>query len=359
MNRLHKLRILKVRKDTPEALIVALEVPASLRRSFGFKHGQFLTLKAEIDGEDIRRPYSICSQAHPVPCSLEVGIKKVADGVFSSWAHKVLSIGDELEVLPPDGSFTSVLKPDRSQYYCCVAIGSGITPIISVIRTVLDEEPLSKILLIYGNRRTATAMFLEEINALKNRYMGRFQIYHIFSQERGISDLLSGRIKGQSVIKIVEKTFQTLVEVEFFLCGPAEASDEIFDSLIRSGVPELSIHQELFGQRLQDSPREIQLSLSKRDSSLVTLRYGGRTYEVQFQKRHKNILEAGLEQGLDLPYSCKAGACTTCRGVLVEGDVHMGSHHVLDKASISAGYILTCQSRPDSERIIIDLDHKK
>ena len=356
---LRKLRVQSLRKETTEGLVVALEIPQAFRKSFGFKHGQFLTLEKKINSEIVRRPYSICSQAVSEPSSLEIGIKKVPGGLFSSWAHQELSVGDELDVLPPEGDFTSPVNSESSRRYCCIAIGSGITPIMSILRTVLSEEPRSKVILIYGNRRASSTMFLDDLGELKNRYMDRLLIQHVFSREQGTSDLLSGRLKGSSVQTIVERTFENLQSVEFFICGPEKAAFEIHGSLQEVGVSDSLIHRELFGFAGENQANAPVRSDTAVGSSIVSLKYGGRTYEVLFELDHKNILEAGLEQGLELPYSCKAGACVTCRGVLREGEVNMGSHHVLDKASLAAGYVLTCQSRPISKRILIDFDYKK
>jgi len=356
---LRKLRVQSLRKETTEGLVVALEIPQAFRKSFGFKHGQFLTLEKKINSETVRRPYSICSQAVSEPSLLEIGIKKVPGGLFSSWVHQELSVGDELDVLPPEGDFTSSVNSESSRRYCCIAIGSGITPIMSVLRTVLSEESRSKVILIYGNRRASSTMFLDDLGELKNRYMDRLLIQHVFSREQGTSDLLSGRLKGSAVRTIVEKTFQNLETVEFFICGPEKAAAEIYGSLVESGVSESTIRRELFGFAGESQANAPVMSDTAEGSSIVCLKYGGRTYEILFEPDHKNILEAGLEQGLELPYSCKAGACVTCRGVLREGEVNMGSHHVLDKASLAAGYVLTCQSRPISRRILIDFDYKK
>ena len=356
---LQKLRVQGLRKETTEALVVALKIPKAVRKSFGFKHGQFLTLEKKINSETVRRPYSICSRAVSEPSVLEIGIKKVPGGLFSSWAHQELSVGDELDVLPPEGDFTSPVNSESSRRYCCIAIGSGITPIMSVLRTVLSAEPRSKVILIYGNRRASSTMFLDDLGELKNRYMDRLLIQHVFSREQGTSDLLSGRLKGSSVQSIVERTFENLKAVEFFICGPEQAAFEIHDSLREVGVSDSLIHRELFGFADEGQSKTTNMSDNAEDSSVVSVKYGGRTYEVLFEPDHRNILEAAIEQGLELPYSCKAGACVTCRGVLMDGEVNMSSHHVLDKASVAAGYVLTCQSRPVSKRILIDFDYKK
>mgnify|MGYP001487597524 CR=1 FL=1 len=266
---LQKLRVQGLRKDTAEALVVALEIPQVLRKSFGFKHGQFLTLEKEISGETVRRPYSICSQAMLAPSSLEIGIKRVPGGLFSSWAHQELSVGDEIDVLPPAGDFTSPINAECPRYYCCIAIGSGITPIMSVIRTVLSAEPLSKVVLIYGNRRASSAMFLDEIGALKNRYMKRLLIHHMFSRETGTSELLSGRLKGKSVCRIVDRTFQKLDTVEYFICGPEQVALEIQDSLIETGVSAPLIHRELFGLVGERQPRDMTKVDTEKDVAIV------------------------------------------------------------------------------------------
>ncbi len=355
----HKLVVSDIQKDTQDAIVVTLRIPEAIRKRFAFKHGQYLTLKKRIEGEEIRRPYSICTEASNAPEFLQVGIKRVEDGLFSSWAHRRLRVENEIEVFLPDGKFTSSLAPSEAKRYCCVAIGSGITPILSVVKTILFEEQFSKIILLYGNRRLSNVMFLEEINGLKNRYIDRFQVCHVLTREPDSSNILRGRIDGQKVLEFVRMSGASVKEMEFFVCGPSEMSEEVFSILLDVGIDPKLFHRELFGQYFSTEMGKKQSTNSHQITSTVSLKVDGRTYEVLFHAGQKNILQAALEQGIDMPYSCRAGACTTCRGMLVQGRVDSGGSSVLDEASVSAGYILTCQSWPTTKNVAIDLDQKR
>jgi ring-1,2-phenylacetyl-CoA epoxidase subunit PaaE len=356
----HELRVRAVHPETDTALCVEFEVPGALARQFDFRHGQYLTLKSEIDGQELRRCYSICSGVDDG--TLRVAIKLIEGGIFSAWAHENLRPGTRLAVLPPEGRFTTELDPSRGRRYLCIAAGSGITPVLSIIKTVLAREPLSEVTLIYGNQRTATIMFREELGFLKNRYLTRFNWINILSREEPDAAVLHGRINNRKGGELQRKRLITIRNFdEYFLCGPEAMISEVARGLRAEGVDEAHVHYELFYANAEDAQEVIKKHQQRAERfagklSQVTVRIDGRTSSFELSADGENILDAAMDAGLDVPFSCKGGVCATCKAKLVEGEVDMDLNHALRPDEVAAGFVLTCQAHPLSERVVVDYD---
>ena len=357
----YPLRIKAIRPETTTAVCVSFDVPAELAHKFHFTQGQFLTLKADIDGEDLRRSYSICCGVDEG--ELQVGIKRVREGKFSNYANDNFKVGDEIEVMPPQGSFFTQLDKDNRKNYMCIAVGSGITPILSNIKTILAHESQSRVVLIYGNRRSNSVMFKEDLSFLKNRYMDRFQWINIMDEEDQGSDLLNGRIdneKGSALHR------SRLIDIrnadEALICGPEAMMSEVSRGFRASGLEDSQIHYELFANSAEDSQAILEKAQQRVEtygeekSSRVTIIADGRSIAYDLTTVGENILDASLHNGLDLPYSCKAGVCSTCKAKLIKGEVDMDITHGLEPQEIEAGYVLTCQAHPISDEVTIDFD---
>lgn len=351
----YRLPIKEVRKETEECVSLLFEVPDSLFSVFQFTQGQNLVLKAVVNEQEIRRSYSICSS--PLDQELRVAIKKINGGVFSTFANENLQAGDVLEVMPPTGKFYSPLDSTQRKNYLALAAGSGITPLLSIIKTTLATEPHSNFVLVYGNRSRHSIIFFEQLEALKNQYMNRFQLIHILSREKTDSTLNSGRIdqeKLASLYKLIP--FQQLDEV--FLCGPREMTDTAMDFLQQQGLEKKKLHTELFTAGNTTTATGTKTSGGKSTvKSQISIRLDDRQFEIVIPLNSKTtILDATLEQGADLPFACKGGMCCTCKAKLLEGEVSMDVHWGLEQEEIEQGYILTCQSHPRTEKIVIDFD---
>jgi ring-1,2-phenylacetyl-CoA epoxidase subunit PaaE len=352
--RFHTLKIAEVRRETPDSVSLRFELPSALRADYAFVPGQHLALRTQLDGEEVRRSYSVCSGLDDG--ELRVAIKKVGGGRFSSWANDRLNAGDAIDVMTPDGRFTVPIDPAHAKHYVAFAAGSGITPILSLAKTLLRREPQSRFTLVYGNRRAATSMFQEDLEDLKDRYLARFALYNVFSREEQEVELFNGRIDAAKVRTFLE----TLIPVdsidEAFVCGPASMIDEVEAALHAAGVSAGHVHVERFGTPgavVAHAEPAADASLAK-----VTFIVDGLKREVQFQREHGSLLEAGAAAGLDLPFSCKGGMCCTCRAKLLEGQVKMRKNFALEQADLDAGFVLTCQSYPLSERVLLSFDDR-
>jgi ring-1,2-phenylacetyl-CoA epoxidase subunit PaaE len=352
--RFHSLKIAEVRRETPDSVSLCFALPPELRADYAFAPGQHLALRTRLDGEEVRRSYSICSGLDDG--ELRVAIKKVGGGRFSRWANEQLKAGDAIDVMTPDGRFTVPVDPAHAKHYVAFAAGSGITPILSLAKTLLRREPGSRFTLVYGNRRAATSMFQEELEDLKDRYLARFALFNVFSREEQEVELFNGRLDAPRVRAFLD----TLIPVgsidEAFVCGPASMIDEVEAALHAAGVAPGHVHVERFGTPgaavAHAEPAE-DASLAK-----VTFIVDGLKREVQFQREHGSLLEAGAAAGLDLPFSCKGGMCCTCRAKLLEGQVKMRKNFALEQADLDAGFVLTCQSYPLSERVLLSFDDR-
>lgn len=354
----HKLTIADIRKETPECISVVFDIPANLKDTYLFRHGQNITLKTMINGEELRRSYSICSS--PGDNELRIAIKKMDDGRFSTWANQSLQKGDVLEVLPPTGKFYTELNPVHTKNYLAFAAGSGITPILSIIKTTLATEPGSTFTLIYGNRNRASIIFKEQLEAIKNRYIDRFVVHHILSREKTDATINYGRINLEKCAELGQKLIDIHHMDDIFVCGPETMIFAVKDWLEQQGIDRKKIHFELFTTPGQKTGT-LQLSTTRQKehegkTSKITVKLDGIAFDFKLPFDGDAILDAALKEGADLPYACKGGVCATCRAKLVEGSVHMDTNYALEPDELENGFILTCQSHPRTEKVIVDFD---
>lgn len=358
MSYFHSLKVSSIKKETTEAVIIEFDVPKELQKDYFFNPGQHLTLKTDIDGAEVRRSYSIC--AAPFENKLKVAVKKLEGGLFSNFANSVLKKGHNLDVMTPMGKFSPKISRDKKEHYLLVAAGSGITPIISIMKTLLKEHPNCMISLIFGNRSTKSVMFKEEIEDLKNMYLGRINIFFVLSREKIDAPLLSGRIDTEKCNLFFDSVMDISTIDEAFICGPDKMVFDVKESLLAHKFQEKKIHTELFttpGQNIVDKT-VVKKDFDPKKESLVTIRLNSQTIEFPLKYGAETVLDAALDQGADLPFACKGGVCCTCRAKLVEGEVDMMVNYGLEPDEIEAGFILTCQSHPRSEKIVVDFDQK-
>jgi len=355
----YPLSVKSLHKDTENAVVVSFVISDKLAGAFTFTQGQYLTLKQTINGDEVRRSYSICAGLDDG--ELRVGIKLVQGGVFSSWANEHLKAGDILDVMPPRGDFFSTMDPQHDKNYLCICAGSGITPILSIIKTVLTREPKSKVTLLYGNQRTSTMMFRHELAFLKNAHLERFHWINIFSREPQEVDLLSGHLDNRKGGALNRRLINIRGFDEFFLCGPEAMISEVSRGLRGEGIAEENIHFELFAASAENARKAIERHQARVQTykglmSDVSILSNGREYAFKLATDGENILDAGLRNGVDLPFFCKGGVCATCKARLLEGEVYMDLNQALRPQVIENGYILTCQSHPISKKVVVDFD---
>lgn len=352
----HPLKVRDVRRETADCVSISFEIPGNLADQFRFNQGQNITIRLGSGKEEIRRSYSICSS--PLDQELRVAVKEVPDGRFSRFANRELKPGRVLEVLPPSGKFFTELNPDRSASYLAIAAGSGITPILSIIKTTLATEQKSSFTLLYGNRSRSTIIFHEELEALKNRYMDRFSLIHILSREQTDIPVFTGRIDAHKCIELNKKLVDFTSMNEIFLCGPLSMIESIRDWLTEKGIAREHIHFELFNSPVSTRPVSEQKTSSAENNSNITVIADGIHHQFLLNYEGQSILDAAIASGADLPYACKGGVCATCKGRLVKGSVEMDANFALEKEEIDAGFILTCQSHPRSVEVVVDFDAK-
>lgn len=349
------LSIKDIRHETDDCVSIAFDIPSALQRTFTFVHGQNITLKAFVDGEEIRRSYSICSSPHEN--ELRIAVKKVESGKFSAYANTALRIGDHLEVLPPTGKFSSHLDSKARKQYLAFTAGSGITPVISILKTILAAEPMSSFTLIYGNRTRASVIFREELEALKNRYMSRFVLHYLFSREHTDSTINTGRLDVDKCNLLEGKIFNLAATDEIFLCGPAEMIFAVKEWLNSKNVDPARIHFELFASpTLNHINRKSEKMLNGQPKSRVSIRIDGSSLDFDLPFDGDSILDGALRQGANLPYACKGGVCSTCRAKLTNGEIVMDSNYALEPDELAAGYILACQAHPLTPTVSLDFD---
>ncbi len=353
MAKFHTLKVAALYKLTEESVAIAFEIPDDLKDEFTFIQGQHLTLKKDIDGEDTRRSYSICSC--PIDGVLTVAIKKLEGGKFSTWANDQLKVGDEIKVMPPHGKFYVPLEAGNSHSYVAFASGSGITPIISIIETTLRTEPDSHFILFYGNRRTGTVIFQEELETLKNQYMSRFSLHHILSKERQESDLFNGRIEAEKIKAYAGIFFDPNTVDYYFTCGPEEMMLTVKDSLIEMGVPEDRIYLELFTSPAGSLGLKGQEVEHEKTSSEITIILDGNSMTFPYDS-DKSILDVAFDNGADLPYACKGGVCSTCVCKVEEGEIEMNVNYALSSDELERGLVLSCQSYPKTSKVKLSFD---
>lgn len=355
----HKLKIKEVKKETEDCVSIAFEIPDNLQPQYSYHHGQNIALRAILNGEDLRRSYSICTA--PYENELRVAVKKAEQGIFSVFANEKLKAGDEIDVLPPTGKFFTPLDPSHKKNYLAFAAGSGITPIISIIKSTLKTEPASRFTLVYGNRNRNAIVFLEALEGLKNKYLDRFTLINILSREKTDSPLNYGRIDKNKMIELGRLINYQKTD-DIFLCGPEEMIFMARDFLLDRGIDKKKIHFELFVTPGSEKKFE---TISKKTAvkaeqlvSQITIRLDGRSFDFDLRQDGDSILDAALKLGADLPYACKGGVCASCRAKLLGGKVEMEMNWALEPEEVDLGYILTCQSHPRTEKVIIDFDNR-
>lgn len=353
----HPLVIKNIKKETADCVSVSFDIPQNLAEEFLFKEGQNITIKAQVNGNELRRSYSLCTAPHEK--EIKVAIKSVDGGAFSSFAQN-LKKGDVLEVLPPVGKFNAKFS-DIKGNYLAIAAGSGITPVISIIKHSLQTQPESNFTLLYGNKSRGSIIFFEELEALKNKFMQRFNFINILSREKTDATINYGRINQDKL-----QDLQPLIDFKSFdsvyICGPEEMIFASSTFLENIGLEKSRIHFELFttpGQK--NIKKENNLIPEDKDSgpkSSITVKLDGRSFDFDLSQTGENILDAALQQGADLPYACKGGVCCTCRAKLVSGEVSMDVNYALEPEEVEQGFILTCQSHPRSKKVVVDFDVK-
>lgn len=355
----HPLRIRQVRPETADALTLSFDVPEALRATFRFTQGQFLTLRAHIDGEEARRSYSICAGVDDYAArgELRVGIKKVPGGRFSTFVHEVLQPGQIVDVMPPDGRFYTPLDPEQRKHYVAFCAGSGVTPMLALVKSTLAVEPHSRFTLIYGNRTVSSIMFAEELEDLKNRYLERFTLYNVLSGESQDVSLFNGRLDEPKCRAFLESLVPAESIDEAFICGPGSMMDAAEKALREAGVPPEHVHAERFGVPGEVASRRVTIDDSTPMAELVVILDGSsRALRTPFEGQ--SMLDTGLQAGLALPYACKGGVCCTCRAKVLEGEVTMDKNYTLEQQEVADGFVLTCQARPLSERVVLSYDER-
>ena len=361
----HTLRVRAIEPDTAEAVIVSFDVPHDLRETFGFTQGQYLTLRADVDGVDLRRSYSICAGVDDDV--LRVGVRKVKSGVFSNWINASLKPGDALQVMAPQGRFFVPLEPTSRRHHVGIAGGSGITPILSIMKTVLAREPHSRFTLIYGNRQLRSTMFKEELEDLKNRYMTRLTLQHVFSDDaddnHADAPINHGVMNRDKIGSFLSSIVPAASIDHVYVCGPFQMNDEAEAALLAAGVPEERIHIERFGVAQATNTAFVDAVVHEarpgdaEQARIVIVRDGLRR-EITFRRDQPSILDAASAAGLEVPFSCTSGVCGTCRAKLIEGEVRMERNFALDKHELTAGFVLTCQAHPITERVVLSFDDR-
>ena len=363
--RFHDLTVARVNPEAAGAVAITFAVPAELQERFAFEPGQFLTLRSTIEGQDVRRNYSICStrSRYGSHGELEVGIRPMEGGVFSNWAATQLKAGDTLAVMPPDGRFT-IRKP-RALHRVGFAAGSGITPILSIIASTLEESDSAKFTLVYGNRRMSSVMFNEALQDLKDKYKNRLTLIHVLSRQAQEVPLLEGRIDAAKVQQLIDTLLPAKSMDEVFVCGPEAMIDAVQGALTSAGVPAERIYSERF-----TSPTLENLTPDARRAAVVqpdpeapagqvqlTVLIDGKSHELAM-RTDQHVLDVALSAGLDLPYSCKAGVCCTCRAKVLDGSVVMDKNFTLEAEEMDQGFVLSCQARPTADRVTVSYDER-
>ncbi|WP_298283173.1 1,2-phenylacetyl-CoA epoxidase subunit PaaE [Acidocella sp.] len=352
--RFHALRVREITRETPDAISIAFDVPPELAADYAFAAGQYLTLRATLDGEELRRSYSICTA--PNDGELRIAVKQVPGGRFSGWVNASLKPGDLLDVMTPTGRFGLAHAPGNGRLHVAFAAGSGITPVLSIARDVLSREPNSHFTLFYGNRSTESILFRTALEALKDRYLSRFSVFHVLSREQQDLPALNGHLNAEKVGHLLATVVPAAAIDHAFVCGPEAMIDEVGATLRAAGLADERIHTERFVSALGGRPRAVPvIDEAAPPAHIATLIVDGKTRDVPVAAGEA-VLDAALRAGLDLPFACKGGMCSTCRAKLVEGEVEMALNYALEPWETEAGFVLTCQSHCATPRVIIDYD---
>jgi ring-1,2-phenylacetyl-CoA epoxidase subunit PaaE len=355
MSKFHPLTVAQVRQETRDTIVATFAVPEALRERFAFTQGQHLTLRARVNSEDLRRSYSICSAVQDG--DLRVAIKRTPGGQFSTWANDTLKPGMTIEVMPPMGHFNLPLDPSNRKRYLAVAAGSGITPVLSIVKTTLMTEPDSSFTLVYGNRASSAVIFREEIAELKDLYPQRLNLVYVMSREQQDVDLFNGRITREKCEQLFKHWIRVADHDAAFVCGPEGMMGDVRAALQAAGMPKEAIKVELFAASIPKKAHTTQARpvLGRQDCE-VTVVVDGSHRSFTMDKDRESVLDAGLRQGIDLRYSCKGGVCATCRCKVVEGKVEMDANYALEDYEIARGFVLSCQAFPVTDRVVLDFD---
>ena len=356
MAEFHKVKLADIYKDTDDTSVLTFDIPNELKQDFKFHQGQHLTLRHIIDGEDVRRSYSLCSS--PLDDQWKVAVKQIPGGKFSTYVNEQLKQGEALEVMAPSGTFGVTLSPQLSKNYLFFAAGSGITPILSMIKTHLAAEPNSTCKLFYVNKTAKSIIFKEELEQLRNTYFGRLEIYYFLTKEKRDIELFNGRFDDDKM-SVLTKTFIDIPDTsEVFLCGPEQMVNYVSEYLVEAGLPKELIHFELFvsGLSEEDIKRQERLAKQNVEGVEVTIVDGGKEFQFTMTKDFDNILDAALNAGADLPFACKGGVCSTCKCQVIEGKVEMKINYALEDKEVAQNYVLSCQAVPTTDKVVVDFD---
>lgn len=356
MAKFHNIRVKDIYKETDDCSVITFDVPKDLHNAFNFSQGQHLTLKAIINGEDTRRSYSLCSS--PIDKEWKVAVKKIHGGKFSTYVNDTLNSGDMLEIMEPSGTFGVDIDNSKRKNYLVFAAGSGITPILSMIKTHLALEPESTFKLFYLNKNAKSIIFKEEIEQLRNQYFGRLNIFYFLTREQRDIELFNGRFTPEKIQQITH-TFVDIQDTnEVFICGPEDMIFMIQDELVKAGLPKELVHYELFvtGLSDEDKARAERLAQQSVEGKEITIVDGGKEFHFTMTKDYDNILDAALGAGADLPFACKGGVCSTCKCEVKEGSVEMKINYALDDKEVSQNLVLSCQAVPTSDKVTVDFD---
>jgi ring-1,2-phenylacetyl-CoA epoxidase subunit PaaE len=356
MRTFHPLTVAQVKHETRDAIAVTFAVPPHLKETFRYRQGQHLTLRTMIGSEEVRRSYSICAAVQDE--QLRVAIKRVAGGLFSTWANGALKPGMTLDVMPPEGRFNLPLEPDSRRHYLAFAAGSGITPILSIVKTTLLAEPHSRFTILYGNRASSSVIFRDELAELKDIYMERLNLVYVMSREQQDIELFNGRITHDKCRQLFQRWLR-VEDVDYaFICGPEDMMHGVSSALQEAGMPKERIRIELFAAAVANAVREPRTHYAANTANLteVTVIMDGSHASFTMDKDKESLLDAGLRAGIDMRYSCKGGVCSTCRCKVVEGTVDMDVNYALEDYEVARGFVLSCQSFPVTDKIVVDFD---
>jgi ring-1,2-phenylacetyl-CoA epoxidase subunit PaaE len=355
MSQFHTLKVRDIVKETRDAVVLTFDVPQELSDTYRYAQGQYLTLRATVNDEDIRRSYSICSAVQDN--ALRVAIKRVQGGEFSTWANETLKAGDAIEVMPPMGNFNLPLSADHQHHYVGFAAGSGITPLLSIIKTTLMTEPNSRFTLFYGNRASSSVIFKEELAALKDQYLGRFTLAYVLSREPQDIALFNGRIDKEKCDQLLSSWIDINDIDGVFICGPEQMTKDVSALLQEKGLSKSKIKAELFAA---STPKKIRTRDTATDvvaqTCDVTLIVDGAHVSFSMEREKESVLDAALRNGVEIGYSCKAGVCSTCRCKVVSGKVDMDANYALEDYEVARGFVLSCQSFPQTDSVVMDFD---
>lgn len=354
MAKFHSIKVADIYKETKDCSVITFDIPSDLKNDFNYKQGQHLTLRTNIDGVEVRRSYSLCSS--PTENKWQVAVKQINEGLFSTFVNKTLKTGDTLDVMPPNGTFFTEVNPTKAKNYIAFAAGSGITPILSIIKTHLASEPNSTFKLFYLNRSVKSIIFKEEIEQLKNVYFNRFEIFHFLTKEHRVSELFNGRFTKEKIQVLTDKIIDIPTTNDCFICGPEEMIFLLRDQLTAAGLPKDNIHYELFNTGIseEDKQRISKIVEKKVEGTEVTIIDGGKEFHFVMGEDFDNILDGAIAAGADLPYACKGGVCSTCRCKVVDGSVEMKLNYSLEEDELAKNFVLSCQAVPTSKKVVVD-----